>query len=244
MIETDERQAQETAKTTRLIAEMFDRIAPTYDLLNALLSAGQHLRWARRMMRIASPATGERWLDIATGSGPLIAEALKREPDTFWIGIDPSCELLWLARKRKRLGHIPLILGAGENLPLQPGSIHGATIAYGLRNFADPAGGLREMARVLVPGGKLHILEFHPLEKPGRWGRGRFVQWYLDKALPSIGRVVSGDASAYRYLAESAGNFWTLEQLNCKLEETGFDLVRQESWMGRSVTLSVARRRS
>ncbi|MFH0883239.1 MAG: ubiquinone/menaquinone biosynthesis methyltransferase [bacterium] len=232
------------AGKTRRIAAMFDRIAPTYDLLNAFLSAGQHLRWARKLMHIAEPGSGETWLDIATGSGPLMVEGLRRQPGSRWIGLDPSRELLRLARKRKTLRNELLILGVGEKLPLPDQSVHGITIAYGLRNFADPVAGVGEMARVLRPGGKVFILEFHPVQNEGGWGLKGFVQWYLEKILPWVGRIVSGDNAAYHYLAETAGSFWTLDRLNHELDSARFDLIRQESWMGASVTLTVARRPS
>jgi demethylmenaquinone methyltransferase/2-methoxy-6-polyprenyl-1,4-benzoquinol methylase len=230
------------AENTRRIAAMFDRIAPTYDLLNSILSVGQHFRWARKLMRIADPANGEIWLDIATGSGPLMVEGLRRRPGSFWIGLDPSRELLRLARKRTRLRNSPLLLGVGERLPLADRSVQGITIAYGLRNFANPTTGLGEMARVLIPGGKVFILEFHPVQREGGWGRKGLVQWYLENVLPRIGRSVSGDAAAYRYLAETAGTFWTLERLNGELVSAGLEIIRQVSWMWASVTLTVARR--
>ena len=221
---------------------MFDRIAPTYDLLNTVLSAGQHLRWARRLIRSANPGEGETWLDIATGSGPLIVEGLRRQSTSWWVGLDPSVELLQIAHKRRQLKSTPLLLGAGEHLPFAEKSVDGITVAYGLRNFSEPSVGLAEMARVLRPGKNAYILEFHPVQREGGWGRKGLVQWYLETILPWIGKIVSGDEGAYHYLAETAGSFWPLERLNRELAEAGLDIVHQESWMGASVTLTVAGR--
>jgi len=221
---------------------MFDRIAPTYDLLNGLLSAGQHLRWARKMLRAANPQADEKWLDIATGSAVLIEEGLIYQPATKWFGLDPSKQLLLRSRFRKGLTGIPLVLGVGEYLPFPDNYFEGITIAYGLRNHVDPLRGVQEMRRVLKPGGRTHILEFHPSEKGNGWGRGGFVRFYLEKIIPLIGRAISGDAEAYSYLSESAGGFWTRSELAENLRQAGFTVYVQQSYMGKSVTLTIAKK--
>lgn len=219
---------------------MFDRIAPTYDFLNTLLSGGQHESWARRLLRRAEPAEGERWLDLATGSGPMIAQALRRQPRTEWIGLDPSAELLRVARKRTELRRTPFLLGYGEELPFEDGRFDGITIAYGLRNYADPVRGLAEMHRVLKPGGRLYVLEFHREEVQGGWGMLPLARWYLKTVIPMVGKLVSGDDGAYDYLARTAGGFWTESEFREHLERIGFDGIQQVAWMFGSVTLTTA----
>jgi demethylmenaquinone methyltransferase/2-methoxy-6-polyprenyl-1,4-benzoquinol methylase len=226
----------------RAIAGMFNRIAPTYDLLNGLLSAGQHLRWAKHMLLIAKPEDGEAWLDLATGSASLIKLGKKRTPGSIWFGLDPSRQLLYRGQRRVGAGTTVLVEGFGENLPFSDSVFNGITIAYGLRNYTDPSAGLAEMARVLKPGGRVHILEFHPAGNRGGWGKIAPIRFYVEKILPRIGCLVSGDPDAYSYLARTAGSFWTSERLADRMRENGFHNIQQHHWMNEVVTLTTGRK--
>lgn len=221
---------------------MFNRIAPTYDLLNSVLSVGQHQVWARRLIRRANPGSGEFWLDLATGSGPLIAEGLRYAPSSNWTGLDPSEGLLARAKRNPALEDVPLILGYGEELPFEDSHFDGITIAYGLRNYSDPQRGLAEMLRVLRPGGRIHVLEFHRARKEGGWGKLAPVRWYLEVVIPTIGKLVSGDNDAYNYLSRTAGGFWTRAEFKENLVHSGFVEIEQHDFMFGSVTLTIASR--
>jgi demethylmenaquinone methyltransferase/2-methoxy-6-polyprenyl-1,4-benzoquinol methylase len=224
----------------RTVVQRFDRIAATYDLLNHLLSFGADRAWRRRALRRAGLRGRQSWLDMATGSGDFVAAGLRLAPASRWVAVDPSAGLLGRFRRRPRLAGVPVLLGAAEAIPLGDGAVDGATIAFGLRNFADPVAGLGELRRVLRPGGLLVILEFHPAA-PGRWGGG-LTRFYLEKVIPLVGGIVSGDREAYSYLARSSGGFWSAGELAEMLQETGFSNVKQETWMFGAVTLTLADR--
>jgi len=219
---------------------MFDRIAPSYDRLNRILSLGTDQLWRRRTIRLAGVQTGQQWLDLAAGSGDMAAMGEKLVPGSNWVAADPSIGLLRILNRRDELNDVPAVLAGAEFLPFPDGHFDGVTVAFGLRNFEHPEVGLAEIARVMKPGGTVAILEFLAQES-GKWGGALPVRFYLDKVLPLIGGWVSGDRSAYRYLAQSSRTFWTPAQLTEKLVEIGFIDVKSYPWMGASVTLTIAR---
>lgn len=219
------------------VRAMFSDIAPTYDLLNSLLSFGIDRRWRAEAARAAlgtlappaDPSLGahpqqHRVLDVATGTGDL-ASALKRlRPDSEVVGVDFAEPMLARARiKAQQRGlHIEFLSADGTQLPFDDASFDAVTIGYGLRNFADPGAGLREFRRVLRPGGKLAVLEFPP---PPRGVLGAPFRIYFTKVLPALGGLVSGRRSAYSYLPESVLAFFTPVALERLLTDAGFTAV-------------------
>lgn len=208
------------------VAAMFDRIAPRYDLLNRVLSLGIDVTWrkaaVRTLRRRLSGRHPDELLDVATGTADLAIELLKLEPARV-VGLDPSVGMLELGLQKitsKGLDHrIELIEGASEELPLPANRFSGATVAFGVRNFEDLDAGLREINRVLIPGAPLVVLEF---SRPQGAIFGPLFSFYFGKVLPRIGRVVSGDASAYTYLPESVASFPDGEAFLKVMEGAGF----------------------
>lgn len=196
----------------RRTPEMFSGIARRYDLLNHLLSANVDRRWRRALVEAAAAAPGERVLDVATGTADVALEFVRRARDVRVTGLDPSHGMLEVAREKCARAHAPVTLVEGDAmaLPFPDASFDVVTIAFGLRNLPDFAGGIREMARVLRPGGRLVILEFFP---PGGTLRLAGYRFYLRNVLPLLGRVVSGSAQAYRYLARSIERFVSHEDV-------------------------------
>jgi demethylmenaquinone methyltransferase / 2-methoxy-6-polyprenyl-1,4-benzoquinol methylase len=188
---------------------MFDRIAHRYDVVNTVLSAGTDGAWRRRAARATALAARGSALDVACGSGKLTAE-LKRiaGPDGRVVGLDFSARMLELAR-RDHPG-IEFIEGDALKLPFDDGSFDASTIAFGLRNLADPVLGLREMLRVVRPGGRAVVLEF---VKPPRGPIGGAYRLYLRTVLPAVGGALSGDRAAYRYLSDTVDAYRTPAQL-------------------------------
>jgi demethylmenaquinone methyltransferase / 2-methoxy-6-polyprenyl-1,4-benzoquinol methylase len=194
---------------------MFDRIAQRYDLVNTLLSGGTDQGWRRKAAAASGAGAGGRALDVACGSGRLSAELLATGASV--VGLDFSREMLRVAAAEVR--GAALVRGDALALPFPDASFDAATIAFGLRNLADPVGGLREMLRVIRPGGRAVVLEF---VRPRRGVVGGVYRLYLRHLLPRIGGMVSGDAAAYRYLSSTVDSYHTPEEL--------LELARAAAW--------------
>jgi demethylmenaquinone methyltransferase/2-methoxy-6-polyprenyl-1,4-benzoquinol methylase len=207
---------------TEAVRAMFDRIAPRYDLLNRLLSAGADVRWRRLGIDRLALAPGDMLLDLCTGTGDVLLEWLKRDGRNRGIGIDASAEMLRRARRkldgRRMSGRGRLVLGDAEELPFDGGAFRGAMVAFGLRNVARRERALAEVARVLRPGAPFGVLEFG-----GPSGLlGRLYQTYFRAILPRVGRAVSGDPTAYAYLPASVVRFPDPAAFSRSLEAAGF----------------------
>jgi demethylmenaquinone methyltransferase/2-methoxy-6-polyprenyl-1,4-benzoquinol methylase len=187
---------------------MFDRIAGRYDLLNTILSFGADARWRRRGARAASMPLDGRALDVACGSGKLTRELHRLATKGLVVGLDFSGPMLRVAATGAP--GPSYVRGDGLRLPFADETFDAATVAFGLRNFADPEKGLREMRRVLRPGGRAVVLEF---VRPRRGAVGAAYRAYLVHVLPQVGGWVSGDRAAYRYLSQTVDAYRTPEQL-------------------------------
>jgi demethylmenaquinone methyltransferase/2-methoxy-6-polyprenyl-1,4-benzoquinol methylase len=188
---------------------MFDRIARRYDLVNTVLSMGTDGGWRRRAARATQLKPGGAALDVACGSGKLTAELARRAgPGGRVVGLDFSPQMLAIAR-RDHPG-IEFTEGDALHLPFDSGTFDAATIAFGLRNLADPVLGLREMARVLKSGGVAVVLEF---VRPPQGLVGSAYRVYLRTLLPAVGGALSGQPSAYRYLSDTVDSYRTPPEL-------------------------------
>jgi demethylmenaquinone methyltransferase/2-methoxy-6-polyprenyl-1,4-benzoquinol methylase len=192
----------------RAIRQMFDDIAPRYDLLNRLLSCGVDIRWRRFAVRqLAIPPRG-RVLDVATGTGDVALEiARQTDPSVRIVGADFTQGMLVRGREKVAAsparGRIELVNAPCEALPFPAASFDGVTIAFGIRNVVDRVAGLHEMARVLTPGGRLVVLEF--ATPRNRLFRAVYLT-YFHRILPWLGGLLSR-RSAYQYLPESVQEF-------------------------------------
>ncbi len=186
---------------------MFDDIAGSYDFLNHLLSLNIDKKWRRKAIRTLIPLHPKQILDVATGTGDLAIEALSLNPDQV-TGVDVSAGMLEVGRmKTARMGlahRISFVEAPCESLPFPDSSFDAAMVAFGVRNFTNPDQGLRELYRVLRPGGKLVVLEF---TMPEHKAIRTLYRIYFHRILPWIGKVFSKDLAAYRYLPESVEAF-------------------------------------
>lgn len=190
------------------VQAMFDRIAGRYDLLNSVLSGGTDARWRRLTAAATSLGPGGRALDVACGSGRLTLELRRRAPGGVVVGLDFSSGMLQVAAEHARGPHY--VRGDGLSLPFPDGVFDAVTVAFGLRNFADPEQGLREMGRVLRPGGRALVLEF---VRPRPGPIGALYRAYLRHGLPRVGGLISGEPQAYRYLSDTVDSYRTPEEL-------------------------------
>jgi demethylmenaquinone methyltransferase/2-methoxy-6-polyprenyl-1,4-benzoquinol methylase len=217
--------------------EMFDRIAQRYDLVNRILSFGQDVRWRRRVIRELGLDTrrqkrGGSWfgerprvLDIATGTGDLAIDIARCCPGASVIGLDPSPGMLEMAdkkiAKRGMSTRISLMVGDAQNLPFASCEMDAATIAFGIRNVPDRARGLREMARVVRPGGRVAILE---LGEPRRGLMGAAARVHSHHLVPRIGGWLSGSRE-YRYLQKSVAAFPPAEEFAQLMRDSGLEVI-------------------
>lgn len=189
------------------VADMFNNIAGKYDFLNHFLSLGIDRGWRKKAIAEIAKIQPKTILDVATGTGDLAIAASKLNPDSI-IGIDIAAQMLDVGRKKLLEQHldqlITLQVGDSEALPFADNSFDAITCAYGVRNFEHLEAGLKEMYRVMRPGGKLAILEFsHPKNFPVKQG----YQFYFKYILPTLGKLVSKHSTAYTYLPESVMAF-------------------------------------
>lgn len=186
---------------------MFDNISARYDFLNRLLSLGIDTVWRRIAIGQLKADKPKQILDVATGTGDFAITALRLNPDKV-TGVDISAGMLAHGRiklKNKGLEHkIELVQGDSEGLPFADNQFDAATVAFGVRNFEDLANGLRDINRVLRPGGKLVVLEF---SRPSGFPVKQFYNFYFRFILPVVGRLVSKDPTAYTYLPASVQQF-------------------------------------
>jgi demethylmenaquinone methyltransferase/2-methoxy-6-polyprenyl-1,4-benzoquinol methylase len=218
------------------VKSMFGRIARRYDLANRVLSAGIDIHWRVRLVDAVRQGNPQRVMDLATGSGDVALALRQGLPGAVAVvGMD-FCEPM-LVEARAKLSRLPgspsgveFVQGDALNIPLPDQSFDAVTIAFGLRNMADRARCLSEIRRVLRPGGRLLVLEF---SQPEAWFRPLYT-FHLRHIAPRLAAILTGDRSAYEYLATSIGAFPGLEGLSREIEAAGFTQVT-----GQAMTLGI-----
>jgi demethylmenaquinone methyltransferase/2-methoxy-6-polyprenyl-1,4-benzoquinol methylase len=188
------------------VRAMFDRIASFYDVMNSVMTAGLHHRWRARAADLARVGPGGRVLDVATGTGDLAVELVRRVgPGGEVVGTDFSEEMLARARQKAAAGGLDIAFEWGNalELPYASDRFDAATVGFGARNFADLDRGLAEMTRVVRPGGRVVVLE---ITTPTRPPLSTFYRLWFDTVVPVIGRL-TGEEEAYTYLPSSVKRF-------------------------------------
>ena len=207
---------------------MFDSIAADYDKLNHLLSLDVDKAWRKKAIREVRP--GGKVLDLACGTGDFAIAIARALPESHVTGVDLSTGMLSVMEQKVRdlglEGRIESEEGDGENLRFEDSTFDRVTNAFGIRNFEDKEKGLEEALRVLVPGGKLIILELsRPDNKVLRW----LYDLYFLNILPKIGGSVSGDKAAYSYLPASVKNFPGKKEFTAMMRDAGFERVTHKA---------------
>ncbi len=212
---------QEKAKHVRSV---FDSVAPKYDVMNDLMSAGLHRVWKRYTITVANPQPGQQVLDIAGGTGDLSRAFAQRVGPTGRV-VHTDINEAMLREGRNRLLDeglvLPTMVCDAEKLPFADNCFDFVSVAFGLRNMTHKDQALAEMRRVLKPGGKLLVLEFSRVAKPLE----KAYDWYSFNVLPKLGQLVAGDAHSYQYLAESIRMHPGQEELRQLMKSVGFGHV-------------------
>jgi len=213
----------ESEKSTR-VRSVFDSVASNYDLMNDLMSAGLHRIWKKYTVAVADLHLGMKVLDIAGGTGDL-ALAFSKAVGRNGMVVHTDINLAMLSTGRDRLINegvfLPTLVCDAEELPFEDNYFDRVSVAFGLRNMTKKDQALKEMCRVLKPGGKLLVLEFSKVAKPLE----KIYDWYSFNVLPKLGGLVAKDESSYRYLAESIRMHPDQESLRSLMKSCGFDHV-------------------
>jgi len=217
---------------------VFDSVAPKYDLMNDVMSAGLHRAWKAYAVMVANVREGAQVLDIAGGTGDL-AQAFARSAGKTGRVVLTDINEAMLRTGRDRLLDAGLALDAitcdAEKLPFANEQFDVVSVAFGLRNMTHKNVALTEMCRVLKPGGKLLVLEFSRVAKP----LAKAYDWYSFNLLPKLGRWIAGDEDSYRYLAESIRMHPGQEELKSLMRQNGFGHVDYHNLTGGMVALHV-----
>jgi demethylmenaquinone methyltransferase/2-methoxy-6-polyprenyl-1,4-benzoquinol methylase len=224
---------------TGLVRGVFDSVAGKYDLMNDLMSLGVHRLWKRHFIAISNIHPGQRVLDLAGGTGDIAALMSKRVGSHGSVVLSDINEAM-LAVGRQRMedrgivGNIEYSLANAEQLPFADAEFDAVTIAFGLRNVTDQAAALREMFRVLKPGGRAMILEFSKVQIEGL---KKIYDGYSFEILPRLGKLVANDEDSYRYLAESIRKHPGQDELADMMVDAGFSNVTYRNLTGGVVAI-------
>ena len=214
---------EQDASKKEQVAQMFDNVSPKYDFLNHLLSGGIDILWRKKAIRLLKKAQPKTILDIATGTGDFAIEALALKPDKI-VGVDISEGMLSFGREKiKKLGMesvITLQSGDSEKLQFQDNTFDAVIVSFGVRNFENLEKGLTDMCRVMKSGGTCVVLEF---SKPQKFPMKQLYNFYFKNILPTVGKIVSKDTSAYTYLYDSVQAFPEGSEFMQVFQRAGFN---------------------
>ncbi len=222
----------------RQVRGVFDSVAPKYDLMNDLMSAGLHRAWKAYTVMVANLREGDQVLDIAGGTGDLSLAFAKKVGGTGQVvHTDINEAMLRVGRDRliDKGVMLPTLVCDAEALPFPDNHFDLVSVAFGLRNMTHKDAALKEMCRVLKPRGRLLVLEFSKVAKP----LTAAYDWYSFQVLPRLGKLVAGDDSSYRYLAESIRMHPGQEELKTLMQQSGFGHVDYHNMTGGVAALHV-----
>jgi demethylmenaquinone methyltransferase/2-methoxy-6-polyprenyl-1,4-benzoquinol methylase len=207
---------------------MFDRIAGRYNLMNRLMTFGQDLRWRRFVVQQAKLKSGDRLLDLATGTGDIAFEALHQVPNIHAVGGDFSLGMMIVGKNLPHGNEVEWSGADALNLPFPDAVFDAVTSGYLMRNVIDIPRAFAEQKRVLKAGGRIVVLDTSP---PPQNLLRPFIEIHLRYIIPLLGRLISGNADAYQYLPESTQKFKTPDELAALMREAGFKSVQYQRFM-------------
>lgn len=220
----------------RYVQSMFARIAGRYDLMNRLMTFGQDVRWRRYVIRQAQLPPRGRLLDIATGTGDIAYEGVRQHPQIQAVGGDFTIEMMQVGKRYPQRRALQWVGADTLALPFAAHTFDAVTSGFLMRNVVDVPGALREQRRVTRPGGRVVILESSP---PKRNLLRPFIRLHLNYVIPLLGRLLTGEAEAYRYLPDSTQQFQEPESLAVLMREAGFADVSYRLFMFGTIAVHV-----
>jgi demethylmenaquinone methyltransferase/2-methoxy-6-polyprenyl-1,4-benzoquinol methylase len=224
----------------RYVQGMFSRIAGRYDLMNRLMTAGQDRRWRRHVIQQAQLPNSGRLLDIATGTGDIALEGLRQQPQIQAVGGDFTIEMMLAGMADPRRASIRWVAADTLVLPFPDATFDAVTSGFLMRNVIDVDGAFREQMRVTKPGGRIVVLESSP---PKKNLLRPFIRFHLNVVIPALGRMVTGDAEAYRYLPDSTQRFQDPESLAQLMRQAGLKDVSYQLFMFGTIAIHAGQKR-
>ena len=221
------------------VNRMFARIAPTYDLMNRLMTGGQDMRWRELVLDLCRLPPHGRLLDVGTGTGDLAALARRRDPTVDVVGADFTYEMMAVGRQQLARRRLPFVQADTLALPFADAEFDAVVSAFLVRNVVERRRALAEQARVTKPGGRVVCLETTP---PDNSVLGPLFQLYFFRVVPILGGLVAGDAEAYRYLPHSTVDFPEPAELARTMEQVGLRNVVYRELMFGAVAIHVGTR--
>tara|TARA_B100001741_G_C16498816_1_gene573584 strand:+ start:19 stop:744 length:726 start_codon:yes stop_codon:yes gene_type:complete len=219
-----------------LVKSLFNKVSKQYDLMNDLMSFGLHRLWKKNLIKNINDSKSSVILDLAGGTGDISEQLSKKFKESIIINYDLSYEMIKKAKNKFKNKNIFCINGSAELMSLPNNCIDLITISFGLRNFSDTEAAIQECYRVLKYGGKVYCLEFSPsyskLIKPS-------YDFYLNKIIPKIGKLVAKNENAYQYLTDSIQNFYYNPELKNIFNKNGFFCYTEKKYLGGIAILNV-----
>jgi demethylmenaquinone methyltransferase / 2-methoxy-6-polyprenyl-1,4-benzoquinol methylase len=215
---------------------MFARIAGRYDVMNRLMTGGRDGAWRRTVIRWAQLGPNARLLDVATGTGDILIEALKQHPDALAIGSDFTFEMMRIGQSKSGAEKIRWNSADAAHLPYPDNVFDAVTSGFGVRNFIDRERAFREQRRVIKPGGRVICLE---ISKPPKNLLRPFFLFFFNRIVPLVGGLISGQRDAYTYLPQSVNEFLTPDELKAIMERAGLRDVQYRRLMMGTVAIHV-----
>ncbi|HTP08214.1 MAG TPA: ubiquinone/menaquinone biosynthesis methyltransferase [Anaerolineae bacterium] len=215
---------------------MFARISARYDVMNRLMTGGRDIAWRREVIRLAELDPNARLLDVATGTGDILIEALRQQPMVLAIGSDFTFEMMTHGKAKDGAEQIRWNTADALHLPFPDNTFDAVTSGFGVRNFIDREQAFREQWRVVKPGGRVICLE---ISKPPKNLLRPFFLFFFNKIVPLVGGLISGQRDAYTYLPQSVNEFLTPDEVKIIMERAGLREVKYKRLMMSTVAIHV-----
>lgn len=218
------------------VQRMFARISARYDLMNRLMTGWRDRAWRREVIRLAELGPNARLLDVATGTGDILIEALRQHPAVLTIGSDFTFEMMTRGKTKEGAQNVCWNSADALRLPFPDNTFDAVASGFGVRNFIDREQAFREQRRVLKPGGRVICLE---ISKPPRNLLRPFFLFFFNKIVPLVGGLISGQREAYTYLPQSVNEFLTPDELKVIMERAGLQDVTYRRLMMSTVAIHI-----